>query len=171
MNEHSPDNPFQLGERYQNRKGFFTVMAFFGDKMLIRWDTGEEAVDTISSQARILQNLEREQASLQIGQPSAINEPNRISSYDISYAESVCCARCGHYTNHPEYYEGKPYGPDCVTYVRGVYRPTREFVIASSYYEPSAKESQDSWIKTAVEVVIAVGGLALLLLTSKSSKK
>ena len=62
MNHESPDNPFRLGGRYKNRKGYFTVISFAGDEMRIRWDTGEEATDTIASQARILRNMQRDAA-------------------------------------------------------------------------------------------------------------
>src|SRR5947208_6434156 len=60
MNQESLDNPFRLGGRYQNRKGFFTVISFSGDQMQIRWDSGEELTDTIASQARILRNMQRD---------------------------------------------------------------------------------------------------------------
>jgi len=59
MNDESPDNPFRLGNRYKNRKGFFTVVSLAGDMMRIRWDSGEEIADTIASQARILRNMQR----------------------------------------------------------------------------------------------------------------
>jgi hypothetical protein len=60
MNEELPENSFRPGGRYKNRKGFFTVISLDGDKMRIRWDSGEEITDTIASQAQILRNMRRE---------------------------------------------------------------------------------------------------------------
>jgi hypothetical protein len=57
MNDESSENPFQVGGRYKNRKGLFTVISLDGDNMTIRWDNGEEITDTIASQARILRNM------------------------------------------------------------------------------------------------------------------
>ena len=36
MNHESPDNPFRLGGRYKNRKGFFTVIELAVSDMRIR---------------------------------------------------------------------------------------------------------------------------------------
>jgi hypothetical protein len=53
-------NPFQLGGRYENRKGPFTVIALSEDKITIKWDSDEKPfTDTIASQARILRNMQR----------------------------------------------------------------------------------------------------------------
>ena len=52
--------PFQVGERYENRKGLFTVLSIEGDRLAIRWDTGEEATTSVNLQAKVLRNMERE---------------------------------------------------------------------------------------------------------------
>lgn len=56
------DHAFRVGERYENRKGVFEVLALDGTNMTIRWDTGEQAISPIELQAKILRNIERERA-------------------------------------------------------------------------------------------------------------
>ena len=53
-------NAFQVGGRYENRKGFYTVISLDGDMMRIRWDNGEEINDSVAAQARILRNMKRD---------------------------------------------------------------------------------------------------------------
>lgn len=51
-------NPFVLGGRYENQKGFYTVIALSGDKLRIRWEeTEEEITCSAASQRRILRNM------------------------------------------------------------------------------------------------------------------
>lgn len=64
MNHESSDNPFRLGGRYKNRKGFFTVIELAGTEMRIRWDTGEETTDSIANQARYVRSMQRDAAPL-----------------------------------------------------------------------------------------------------------
>jgi len=51
---------FEMGARYENRKGPFEVVRIEGDNMLIRWDDGQEVETTIGDQVRIKRNMERE---------------------------------------------------------------------------------------------------------------
>ncbi len=53
-------SPFHVGERYENRKGLFSVLSIDGDHLAIRWDTGEEAITSVELQAKVLRNMERE---------------------------------------------------------------------------------------------------------------
>ncbi len=56
-------HPFQVGGKYENRKGPFEVLSIAGDAMRVRWDSGEEADTEISFQTKILRNMERELAA------------------------------------------------------------------------------------------------------------
>jgi hypothetical protein len=95
-------NPFELGGRYENRKGPFTVIELSGDTMRIRWDNGEEITDTVASQARICSSMAYERA---------VTDSPAVSSRDC-----LRCARCGApiYVDKATYLDGKPYGPICI---------------------------------------------------------
>jgi hypothetical protein len=139
--------------------------------MRIRWDTGEEATTTIASQSRIVRNMDRDAAFLELERAHPVTRPLNVpASHIYQTKESVRCAKCGRYTDRPEYYEGEPYGSDCIRHVRGKHRQTREY-ISPSYDAPPKRQPQGSWLETAAEVVIAIGGLAFLLLTSKPPKR
>lgn len=58
---------FQVGKRYENRKGVYEVMRVDEPDMVIRWDTGEQITTPINVQAKILQNMERELAAATSG--------------------------------------------------------------------------------------------------------
>ena len=96
-------NPFELGKKYENHKGIFTVVELSGNKMRIRWDSGEEITDTVESQARILHNMNRKQALL------------------ASFTDMVQCTRCRAwiYEDQAQYFNDMPYGYTCIQYVRG----------------------------------------------------
>lgn len=102
-------NPFQLGERYENRKGPYTVIGLSGDKIRIRWDSGEEITDTIESQARILRNMERDDVYCEEGDPP-VGRYRDLIAY---------CSYCGRPLTTPHYYNGEPYGSTCIRHVRG----------------------------------------------------
>lgn len=55
-----PDHQFQVGGRYENRKGVFEVLSMDGPNMTFRWDTGKEMTSSIELQAKIFRNIERE---------------------------------------------------------------------------------------------------------------
>ena len=99
-------NPFRVGERFENRKGTFTVISLSDDRIHIRWDTGEELTDSVASQARIFRNMRREQ--------------HKTQAQYASSREAIKCARCGAYVyfDNATYYDGKPYGSTCIKYVR-----------------------------------------------------
>jgi hypothetical protein len=44
---------FTVGEKYENEKGPFEVISITGDKMVIKWDSGEEISSTVELQRRI----------------------------------------------------------------------------------------------------------------------
>ena len=54
------DHRFQVGGRYENRKGVFEVLSMDGPNMTFRWDTGKEMTSSIELQAKIFRNIERE---------------------------------------------------------------------------------------------------------------
>lgn len=51
---------FRIGERYENRRGVFEVVSLDEDSMRIRWDTGEEINTSVTFQAKILANMDRD---------------------------------------------------------------------------------------------------------------
>lgn len=51
---------FEVGEKYTNRKGDFTVLSIKGKKMKIEWDNGESIETTIEEQTRFIRNMEIE---------------------------------------------------------------------------------------------------------------
>ena len=113
-------NPFQLGGRYENRKGFFTVISLSDDQIRIRWDTGEEITDTIASQARILHNMQRGEVYLDSEPQGHCTDSENIPTSRASWPdEPTNCAWCGRYVQRPEYYKGLPYGPVCIRHARG----------------------------------------------------
>lgn len=63
MTDHG-NPPFEVGERYENRKGPFEVISIVRESLRIRWDNGAEVTTTIEDQARILKNMEREMLPL-----------------------------------------------------------------------------------------------------------
>lgn len=48
---------FLVGSRYANRRGEYEVLSIDGDKMLIRYDDGTRQEVSVSTQARISQNM------------------------------------------------------------------------------------------------------------------
>lgn len=52
---------FEVGDRYENMKGFYEVLSIDGNTMRIRWETGEEINTTMSMQRQIIMRMEREQ--------------------------------------------------------------------------------------------------------------
>lgn len=51
---------FTVGGHFENRKGPYEVVSVSGDRMVIRWDTGEQIETDIKGQRRVLRNMERE---------------------------------------------------------------------------------------------------------------
>lgn len=105
-------NPFQVGERYKNHKGLFTVIGLTESQVCIRWDSGEEFVDTIESQQRILRNMER-------GPYPQCSLPVYDTSIPCDESYQVRCALCGRPVAEQlaQYHLGKPYGSTCIGYV------------------------------------------------------
>jgi hypothetical protein len=62
----TPVDPFQPGERYENRRGLFEVISVDENSMRIRWDTGEEIDTSVAFQAKILANMDREFAEASV---------------------------------------------------------------------------------------------------------
>ena len=51
---------FEVGEKYENMKGVFEVIAIHRDSMDIRWDSGEEISTPIALQQRIIERMAHE---------------------------------------------------------------------------------------------------------------
>jgi hypothetical protein len=51
---------FEIGEKYENMKGVFEVIAIQRDSMDIRWENGEEMSTPIELQQRIIERMEHE---------------------------------------------------------------------------------------------------------------
>jgi len=51
---------FEIGNRYENMKGSYEVLAVDDNVMRIKWEDGEEITTSIIMQRRILERLERE---------------------------------------------------------------------------------------------------------------
>jgi hypothetical protein len=51
---------FEVGEKYENMKGVFEVIAIHRDSMEIRWENGEEISTPIALQQRIIERMQHE---------------------------------------------------------------------------------------------------------------
>jgi len=51
---------FEVGEKYENMKGVFEVVAIHRDQMDIRWESGEEISTSIALQQRIIERMQHE---------------------------------------------------------------------------------------------------------------
>lgn len=51
---------FEVGEKYENMKGIFEVIAIHRDSMEIRWESGEEISTSIALQQRIIERMQHE---------------------------------------------------------------------------------------------------------------
>lgn len=51
---------FEVGEKYENMKGVFEVIAIHRDQMDIRWENGEEISTSIALQQRIIERMQHE---------------------------------------------------------------------------------------------------------------
>jgi len=54
------DIRFEVGEKYENMKGTFEVIAIHRDQMEIRWENGEEISTSIALQQRIIERMQHE---------------------------------------------------------------------------------------------------------------
>jgi hypothetical protein len=57
---------FSVGDRHENHKGVYEVISIDGDRMVIRWDTGEEIETSIELQAHILRRISRAPTQFQL---------------------------------------------------------------------------------------------------------
>ncbi len=51
---------FEVGEKYENMKGIFEVIAIHRDQMEIRWENGEEISTSMALQQRIIERMQHE---------------------------------------------------------------------------------------------------------------
>lgn len=56
----SEEIQFEIGEKYENMKGVFEVIAIHRDSMDIRWESGEEISTPIALQQRIIERMQHE---------------------------------------------------------------------------------------------------------------
>ena len=54
------DFVFEIGQKYENRKGEYEVITIDGDSMTILWDSGEEICTTVTMQQRIIEGMHRD---------------------------------------------------------------------------------------------------------------
>ncbi len=52
---------FEVGQKYENMKGVYEVLAIEGNAMRIRWESGEEIMTTVSLQRQIIMRMRQEQ--------------------------------------------------------------------------------------------------------------
>ncbi len=84
---------FKVGERYENRKGPYEVISIAGDRMVIKWDTGESRETDVKGQHRVLQNMEQE-FQLANAKPGTQHVPNYYGELfkgmqDIDFQDDV----------------------------------------------------------------------------------
>jgi len=72
---------FEVGQRYENRKGPFEVVSLEGATMRIRWDNGEEITTDVELQARIMRNMEREMTAPVTKKKSGFRAPDWFGGY------------------------------------------------------------------------------------------
>lgn len=48
---------FEIGQKYENRKGTYEVITIDGDSMTILWESGEEIITTVRMQQRIIKGM------------------------------------------------------------------------------------------------------------------
>ncbi len=51
---------FEVGQKYENMKGVYEVLAIDGDVMRIQWQDGEQVTTTVALQSRIIERMQRE---------------------------------------------------------------------------------------------------------------
>ena len=56
----SASNYFKVGSRHENRKGPYEIVSIQGERMVVRWDSGEIAETDIKGQLKVIRNMERE---------------------------------------------------------------------------------------------------------------
>ena len=100
-------NPFRVGERFENRKGAFTVISLSDDQLRLRWDTGE-------GDYRIQSHLKH--ASFAICSVRRSCPPQCIRIQEIVlYALGAGLTFIPTMQNN---IEGKPYGSTCIRHER-----------------------------------------------------
>ena len=59
------DLTFEVGQKYENRKGPYEVIMIDGDSMTILWDNGEEIITSITMQQQIIEAMNRKYSSIE----------------------------------------------------------------------------------------------------------
>jgi hypothetical protein len=54
------ETTFEVGKKYKNRMGTYTVVAIDGDVMHISGKVGKDVATTVKLQSRVLENIRRE---------------------------------------------------------------------------------------------------------------
>ena len=68
------DISFEVGQKYENRKGIYEVLFIDGDEMKIRWEDGEEIETTASLQNQIIIRMQIEKQRLENEKNSGIKK-------------------------------------------------------------------------------------------------
>jgi hypothetical protein len=71
------DFKFEVGEKYENMKGFYTVLSIDGDRMHICWESGEERMTTKSFQRRVMERMQFEREREEKARMDAENAAKR----------------------------------------------------------------------------------------------
>ena len=61
---------FQVGQKCENMKGIYEVLAVDGNAMRIRWQDGEEMTTTVALQSRIIERMQRERKEVEAKGPT-----------------------------------------------------------------------------------------------------
>ena len=79
---------FHIGGRYRNRRNEYEVIDFVGAQLRVVYDDGTEGVLTAASQARIIQNMERETAQREPYQGTGAQNQNRAYFRTLGFLAS-----------------------------------------------------------------------------------
>lgn len=76
---------FKVGDKYENMKGPYEVIAIDGDSMVIRWETGEEVTTDIDLQQRIQERLDLEKRLKAAAQKKKAAKPQKTRTASSRY--------------------------------------------------------------------------------------
>lgn len=70
---------FEVGERYENRKGTYEVLEIAGDDMRIRWDAGDEVATSVAMQHRIINHMQQESEPVPVSKSASARKKTSSS--------------------------------------------------------------------------------------------
>jgi len=82
---------FVVGGRYRNRQGAYRVLSIQGDRMTIRYDSGQEAQVSVETQMRIRANMEAERDARPAAAAERVrSKGHRASGRKPTHFEGLC---------------------------------------------------------------------------------